>query len=45
MKQVNDEEKNIMLDIAKEKKLTFETEHRYKLFEDDIDRVIYILKK
>lgn len=45
MKQVNDEEKNIMLDIAKKKKLTLETEHKYKLFDGDIDRVIYILKK
>ena len=45
MKQVNDEEKNIMLDIMKKKDLTLETEHKYKLFDGDIDRVIYILRK
>ena len=45
MKQVNNEEKNIMLNIAEKKNLTLETEHKYKLFDDDIDRVIYILKK
>ncbi|MBQ5945718.1 hypothetical protein IJL65_05070 [bacterium] len=45
MKQVNDEEKNIMLDTAKKKNLTLETEHKYKLFDGDIDRVIYILRK
>ena len=45
MKQINDEEKNIMLDTAKKKNLTLETEHKYKLFDGDIDRVIYILRK
>ena len=45
MKQVNDEEKNIMLNVMKRKKLTLQSEHHYKLFEDDIDRVIYILSK
>ncbi len=45
MKQVNDEEKNILLDVANKKKLTLEREYKYKLFDWDIDRVIYILKK
>lgn len=45
MKQVNDEEKKILLNVAQKKKLILETEHNYKLFEWDIDRVIYILKK
>lgn len=45
MKQVNDEEKKILLDVAKEKKLVLEDEHNYKLFGWDIDRVIYILRK
>jgi hypothetical protein len=33
------------LDVAKKKNLTLETEHHYKLFEWDIERVIYILNK
>lgn len=45
MKQVNEEEKEVLLKEAKKKNLTLETEHHYKLFEWDIDRVIYILKK
>ncbi len=45
MKQVNDEEKKILLDTAKKKKLVLEKEYDYKLFEWDIERVIYILKK
>ena len=45
MKQVNDEEKNIMLSVMKKKNLALEKEIHYKLFEDDIDRVIYIIKK
>ena len=45
MKQVNNEEKKILLDVAKKKKLVLEEEHNYKLFEWDIDRVIYILRK
>lgn len=45
MKKVNTEEKNIMLNIARKKKLTLKTEYNYKLFKDDIDRVIYILTK
>ena len=45
MKQANAEEKKVLLDTAKKKKLALENEYHYKLFEDDIDRVIYILKK
>ena len=45
MKQVNEEEKKVLLDVAKKKKLILETEYNYQLFEGDISRVIYILKK
>lgn len=45
MKQVNNEEKNVLLATAKEKKLILESEHNYHLFDWDIPRVIYILRK
>jgi hypothetical protein len=45
MKQVNEEEKEILIETAKKKNLALELEYKYKLFEDDIDRIIYILKK
>jgi len=45
MKQVNDEEKEVLLNTAKKKKLVLEKEYNYKLFDWDIERVIYILKK
>lgn len=45
MKQMNEEEKKVLLDTAKKKKLTLEKEHNYKLFDWDIERIIYILKK
>ncbi len=45
MKQVNDKEKEVLLNTAKKKNLVLEKEYRYKLFEWDIDRVIYILRK
>ena len=45
MKQVNDEEKIVLLNIANQKNLVLEKEYNYKLFEWDIDRVIYILRK
>lgn len=45
MKQVNDEEKEVLLNIAKKKNLTLESEYNYKLFDWDIERVIYILKR
>lgn len=45
MKQVNEEEKNVLLNVAKKKNLVLEREYNYKLFDWDIDRVIYILRK
>ena len=45
MKQVNDEEKKVLLEVAKKKRLVLEKEYRYNLFDWDIDRVIYILRK
>ena len=45
MKQVNDEEKEILLATARKKKLLLEKEYNYKLFDWDIERVIYILRK
>ena len=45
MKQVNDEEKKVLLNTAKKKNLALESEYCYKLFYWDIERVIYILKK
>lgn len=45
MKQVNDEEKIVLLNIANQKNLVLKKEYNYKLFDWDIDRVIYILKK
>ena len=45
MKQVNDEEKKVLLDVSERKKLVLEKEYTYKLFDWDIDRVIYILRK
>ena len=45
MKQVNDEEKKVLMNVVKKKKFILEIEHNYQLFEWDIIRVIYILKK
>lgn len=45
MKQVNDEEKDILLKIAKKKNLVLENEYNYQLFNWDIHRIIYILRK
>ncbi len=40
------EEEESAIDAACERyKLAFEKQHMYKLFEDDIQRVIYVLKK
>jgi hypothetical protein len=33
MKQVNDEERKVLLNEAKKKKLILEAEHKYQLFE------------
>jgi len=43
MKQVNNDEKEILLNKAKTIGLHLEKEHKYKLFDLDIDRIIYIL--
>ena len=45
MKQANEEEKKILLNVAAKKNLILEKEYNYTLFEWDIDRVIYILRK
>lgn len=45
MKQVNDDEKKVLLDVAEKKNMVLEKEYNYKLFDWDIDRVIYILRK
>jgi len=45
MKQENDEEREVLLNETKKKKLILESEHKYQLFEWDIDRIVYILKK
>jgi hypothetical protein len=45
MKQMNDEEREVLLNEAKKKKFILETEHKYQLFDDDIERIIYILRK
>ena len=45
MKQVNDEEKKVLIDTVKKRNLVWENEHYYKLFDGDIDRVIYVLKR
>ena len=45
MKQVNEEEKKVLLNVANKKKLVLEKEYKYKLFDWDIDRIIYILRK
>ena len=45
MKQVNNEEREVLLNTAKKKKLVLEKEYNYKLFDWDIERVIYILRK
>ena len=45
MKQVNSEEKKVLLNEASKRNLFLEKEHYYHLFDWDIDRVIYILWK
>ena len=45
MKQVNDEEREVLLNESKKRNLALEQEYNYKLFDWDIDRIIYILKK
>lgn len=45
MKQVNDEEREVLLNVSKKKNIILEKEYRYNLFDWDIDRVIYILRR
>ncbi|MDR0282840.1 MAG: 16S rRNA (guanine(527)-N(7))-methyltransferase RsmG [Candidatus Peribacteria bacterium] len=45
MKQINPQEREKLLQIAKERNLILEKEHKYSLFDEDIERVIYVLKK
>jgi len=44
-KQRKPEERADLHSIARKKKLLIQEEHRYTLFEGDIERVIYVLKK
>ena len=45
MKQAIDEERDLLFKLCKKYHLRVEKEHLYKLFPDDIQRVIYVLKK
>jgi len=45
MKQKNEEEKADLLSLCKKWKLQLVKEHYYSLFEGDIERVIYVIKK
>lgn len=42
-KEYKEEEKQSLLDLCAEKKLTLEKEHRYMLEGSDVERVIYII--
>jgi 16S rRNA G527 N7-methylase RsmG len=42
-KEYKEEEKQALLDLCAAKNLVIEKEHRYKLFDEDIERVIYVL--
>ena len=45
MKQVIEEEKEVLKQLCKKYHLSIEKEMKYKLYEDDIERVIYVIKK
>lgn len=45
MKQVIQEEKEMLVKLCKKYHLSIEQELKYKLFDDDIDRVVYVIKK
>jgi 16S rRNA (guanine527-N7)-methyltransferase len=45
MKQALPAERQALLALCKTKNLTLITEHYYTLFEEDIERVIYVLQK
>jgi len=44
-KKFDEEEKNSLIKICKQKNLIILKEHHYKLFDNDISRVIYIIQK
>jgi hypothetical protein len=45
MKQVIEEEREVLKQLCKKYHLSIENELKYKLYEDDIERVIYVIKK
>lgn len=45
MKKVDEEEKQVLLKLAKKRNIKLIAEYRYQLFAGDIRRVIYILQK
>lgn len=45
MKQAIPEEKDILMDLCKKKNLSLIQEYYYTLYEGDIERVIYVIKK
>jgi hypothetical protein len=45
MKQEIAEEKQLLLQLCKKYHLTLEQERKYQLFEGDIMRVLYVLRK
>ncbi|MBO4204319.1 hypothetical protein J5893_06010 [bacterium] len=45
MKKVDEEEKQMLLEICKKRKIKLIAEYRYQLFVEDIWRVIWIIKK
>lgn len=45
MKEKKAEERSLILDLCKKYPLSVEQEHYYQLFEGDIERVIYVLRK
>lgn len=45
MKELKAEERSLILDLCKKYHLSLEQEHGYQLFEGDIQRVIYVLRK
>lgn len=45
MKQKEDEERKLLLELCKKYHLSLEKEIEYSLFEEDIQRVIYVLRK
>ena len=45
MKQKEDEERGLLLELCKKYHLSLEKEIEYSLFEEDIQRVIYVLRK